>query len=117
MKIYISLPISGRPYEKAKQEADNAKAALSRMGHTPVSPFDIYAGKNPTYADHLAADIRAMMDCDAVLMMRGWKYSVGCNIEQHIAYFISCQPSHFGKEKTFRIFYQMSEINDKNATE
>lgn len=81
MRIYISLPITGRPEGKARQEADRIKHALSRKGHIAVSPFDIYCGKNPAYEDHICSDLRAMMDCDAVYFAPGWGNSVGCSIE------------------------------------
>lgn len=85
MKIYISIPITGRDQRKARHKADLAKAAISRAGHTPVSPFDIYAGKSPTYADHLCYDLRALADCDAIYLCKGWQYSRGCRIERNFA--------------------------------
>lgn len=85
MKIYISLPISGRPLEEARNEADLIKARLSRVGHTPVSPFNIYAGKNPTWKDHICCDLRALADCDAIILCEGWEESRGCNIEHDFA--------------------------------
>lgn len=80
-KIYISIPITGHSEEKVREKADRVKAKLSREGWTVVSPFDIYAGRNPEYADYIAADIRALMDCDAIYMCRGWAKSCGCSIE------------------------------------
>ena len=84
MKIYISVPISGRPIEEARHEADLTKRMLSIQGHQPVNPFEIYAGKNPTYEDHLACDLRALMDCDAIYMCPGWGLSIGCTIEFNV---------------------------------
>lgn len=85
MKVYISLPISGRDIDEARRQADLAAAQLSRMGHRPVNPFNIYAGKNPTYADHLCCDLRALMDCDAIYLCEGWECSRGCDIEFFVA--------------------------------
>lgn len=84
MTIYISLPITGRESD-ARERADLMKAALSRAGHNPVSPFDIFAGKNPDYADHLCADLRALADCDAIMLCDGWQFSKGCRIEATFA--------------------------------
>lgn len=83
MKIYISLPITGHP--EARNHADLVKAALSRAGHDPVSPFDIPAGKNPDYFDHLCADLRALADCDAIYLCKGWQFSRGCRTEATFA--------------------------------
>lgn len=100
MKIYISIPITGRE-QQAREKADLIKAALSKQGHTPVTPFDIYAGKNPTYSDHLCYDLRAMLDCDAILFCEGWKQSCGCTIEHDV----SMRFKVYGK-KDFKIMYE-----------
>ena len=84
--VYISIPISGRPADRVREHAELVKARLSREGwRRVVSPLDIYAGKDPRYADYIAADIRALMDCDAIFMCRGWQQSCGCNIEHAAA--------------------------------
>lgn len=85
MKIYISLPISDRPEHEAREHADLIKAALSRAGHTPVSPFDIFAGKNPTYVEYLTSDLQVLATCDAIYLADGWQFSRGCRIEANFA--------------------------------
>lgn len=85
MKIYISLPISGRDENEVRQHADLIKASLSRAGHEPVNPFEIYCGSKPTYADYLCADLRALADCDAIFLCNGWQFSRGCRIERTFA--------------------------------
>ena len=85
MKIYISIPISGHDEIEVREHADLVKSTLSRVGHEVVNPFDIYAGKNPTYADYLCADLRAMADCDAIFLCSGWQFSRGCRIERTFA--------------------------------
>lgn len=90
MTIYISLPITDHESD-ARERADLMKAALSRAGHNPVSPFDIPAGKNPDYVDHLCADLRALADCDAIMLCDGWQFSKGCRIEANFA-------KEFGKQ-------------------
>ena len=88
MKIYISLPISGVE-EEARKEAEKVKQVIKNAGHEPVSPFDIYAGENPNYYDHLCADIRVLMDCDAIYHHnhsgKRWADSCGCWIEHAVA--------------------------------
>ena len=85
MKVYISLPITGHDEKRQREKADMVKAALSRAGHKPVSPFDIYAGKNPTYFDYLCYDLRALADSDAIYLCEGWENSRGCLVEAHFA--------------------------------
>lgn len=82
-RIYISLTISGKERE-AREKADVMKACLSRQGYIPVSPFDIYPGKNPEYADYICCDLRALMGCDGVIFCTGWDKSCGCGIEHDV---------------------------------
>lgn len=84
MKVYISLPISGKE-KKARAKADSVKAALSRLGHRPVNPFEIYAGRDPSCEDHILADLTELVKCDAILLCDGWPLSRGCRIEAMVA--------------------------------
>lgn len=104
MKIYISIPISGKDIRKQREKADMIKAYLSRHGHTPVNPFDICAGKNPDYKDHLCRDLRILMDCDAVYFASGWNDSRGCRIEYVTA-------TEFGMTKMFE---DSLSVDDRN---
>lgn len=85
MKVYISLPISGKDIDRQREHADRMKAALSRAGHKPVNPFENYCGDNPTYADYLCYDLRILADCDAIMLCDGWQFSRGCRIERMFA--------------------------------
>ena len=99
-RIYISLPISADP-AKAREKADLIKAKLSREGYGVINPFDVYAGKNPTYADYICYDLRAMLDCDGIIFCEGWEQSCGCNIEHDVAMRFKA----YGK-KDFKIMYE-----------
>lgn len=101
MKVYISLPISNRDENEAREHADLQKAMLSRSGHTPVNPFEIYHGKHATYADILCKDLRALADCDAIYLCDSWQFSRGCRIEAMFA-------QEFGKQ----IMYETAPERD-----
>ena len=100
-KIYISLPISGLDPKKVREKADLIKAKLSREGYDVVSPFDVYAGKDPKYEDHICYDLLAMLGCDGILFCKGWEASCGCNIEHDVAMRFKAH----GK-KNFKIRYE-----------
>ena len=104
MKVYISVPISGRPIEEARHEADLTKRMLSMQGYDPVNPFEIYAGEGATWADHMAYDLRALLDCDAIYMCPGWGNSCGCCIEYDIVRNINMHGEKVGHKK-MRILY------------
>lgn len=85
MKIYISLPITGREKE-AREKADRVKTMLSKMGHAPINPFEIYVGPNATEGQYMGADITALIDfADAIFLCKGWKESKGCQVEAKVA--------------------------------
>lgn len=106
MDIYISLPITGEDTGKARERADLIKASLSREGHRAVTPFDIHAGKNPTYGDRLAFDLRAMLSCDAVFFCKGWEQSLGCNIEHDAAMRSKSFAGRHPHARDFKILYE-----------
>lgn len=99
-KIYISLPITGQEH-KARNKVDNVMNALSKKGYKPVNPFEVNAGKNPTYNDHICYDLLAMLDCDGIFFCEGWQNSCGCCIEHNTAMTFKT----FGK-KNFIIMYE-----------
>lgn len=101
LKIYISLPITGQE-RQAQEKADLVKAALSRKGYKPVSPFDIFAGKEAKYEDHICQDLRIMLDCDAIYFCEGWEKSCGCNVEYNTAMTFKS----YGK-KDFKIMFEV----------
>lgn len=91
MKVYISIPISGQDEKKVREHADRIKAALSRAGHRPINPFDIYVGQAPTYVESLCSGLQTLADCDAIFLCEGWQFSRGCRIEANFA-------KEFGKQ-------------------
>lgn len=68
-KIYISLPISGCEKE-AREKAVLVKAKLSKQGWQPVSPFEIFAGKDATIGQHIGA-VSSLQSLDVTRIMTG----------------------------------------------
>ena len=84
MKIYISGPISGLP--KGNREAFEHAAELIRAnGHDPVNPHKVCAHITGSWLDYMRADIKALMDADAILLIDGWSDSRGAVVELQIA--------------------------------
>lgn len=100
-RIYISIPISGLDQNKVREKADLIKAKLSREGYDVVSPFDVYAGKKPTYEDYICYDLLAMLGCDAIYFCEGWEKSCGCGIEHDVAMRFKAH-----NRKDFKIMYE-----------
>ena len=100
MKIYISIPMEGN-LDKSREKADLVKASLSKQGHVPVSPFDIYAGAKATPEDRICFNLRALLDCDAIYLCENWQFSKGCRIE-----------ANFAREFSKEIMYERKTAQD-----
>ena len=81
MKIYISLPISGRDIEQVEASLIFTSAVIEKKGPTPGPPLEISPDSDATYAEHMGNDIRALLECDAALFLEGWQHSKGCRLE------------------------------------
>lgn len=88
-RIYIAGPMSGHP--EFNFPAFRAAAAFLReRGHEVVSPHEVgEALGGPdcglTAAQFLAADIRHLIECEAVALLPGWERSIGARCEAAIA--------------------------------
>lgn len=94
-KVYLSGPMRGYP-DNNFQAFHTIAAALRAKGLDVVSPAELNPLAGPVTEDSpgwrefyniwLRADLRAMMDCDAIALMRGWERSNGANLELHVAH-------------------------------
>lgn len=85
MKVYISLPITGKDLQEQKGYARHVASFLSEAGFTPVNPFDNGLGDGAPYEEHMKADLKLMLGCDAIMLCDGWLLSKGCVLESHVA--------------------------------
>ena len=99
MKIYISLPISGRDIEEVEASCIFAAGVIEKKGHTPVSPLEVSPDPDATYAEHIGTDITALLVCEAVLFSPGWQTSKACRLEYEAAVI-------YGKE----MYFDLDEI-------
>jgi len=94
VKIYIAGPIFVKPDSNRKAFA-SMKAFLVSRGYEVVSPWDLDAshegecrestvagmGGGHTAACYMRSDIRALIECDAVVFLPGWEKSSGSFVE------------------------------------
>lgn len=85
IKVYISLPISGRDINVVRHDAEKMAEMIRMNELIPVSPFDVSPDDNATYAEHMGKDIQALLESDAVVFMKGWQDSKGCQAEYEVA--------------------------------
>lgn len=83
-KIYISGPITGLDYEKAKATFDAAERRITKNGFIAVNPMNLLPNGLP-YKSYMMTDIIALIQCDAIFMLEGYENSEGAKLELHIA--------------------------------
>lgn len=84
MRIYICGPMTGLP--ELNFPAFHAAALRWREGGAEViNPAEINPDVTALWSDCMKADIKALLDCDALFLLEGWENSKGANLEKHIA--------------------------------
>lgn len=83
MKIYISGPITG--VSNFKRRFTAAAAAIRKLGHDPINPALCELPKGATWADYMRQDLKLLLGCEAVYMLRGWQKSRGAQLEHSTA--------------------------------
>lgn len=105
MKIYISIPITGRDIAEVAEVLEFYKGYITGFGHTPVSPLDIDHTDPEDYPAVIGTDITALLASDAVIFLSGWHNSKGCRLEHAAA-------TIYGKKK----YYHISQLPKINST-
>ena len=81
-KIYISGPMTGIP-EFNYPEFERVK---NLIGERAISPHCIH--KNETdlsWRGYMKRNIKALLECDEIVMLEGWENSKGAKLERLIA--------------------------------
>ncbi len=106
MKLYISIPISGRPLPDAKYQAEVIKSKLEQHGHNCITPFDVCPESGQTYAYYMGRDIEALLadDIDGVVFGAGFHDSKGCRLEHAAAQI-------YGKRIIYQSTFHMLNFN------
>lgn len=90
-KCYISGKITGLPIGDAIANFNKASQSALFLGYEPINPMNIQPdgdepkNDNEKWSWFMKADIKAMMDCDAILMQDNWQDSKGAIVEHDLA--------------------------------
>ena len=99
--LYLAGPMTGAPLFNFPAFAE-ARAALRAEGHTVVCPAeeDLSKGFDPAVGDmpdglaldeSFRFDLRAVIDCGAVALLPGWKFSKGVAVELAVAWYTGAE--------------------------
>lgn len=94
-RTYIAGPIRGLSESEAKRRFADAADLLRGKGHDPLNPFDVHPPQeakfhertSPEFSDLcVRADlIEVLKHCDQIMLLPGWKDSIGARIEAAVA--------------------------------
>ena len=91
LKMYLSLPISGRDLKSVRVFAKRVKQKWERKGYEVVTPFEVteqFDGVKEGmsyYAYCMGRCVEALLKCDGVIMCQDWFNSKGCRTEWNVA--------------------------------
>lgn len=84
-KVYISGKISGLNPDTAFSFFNNAELFLIDEGFETVNPMTISHEHDKSWENYMREDLKAMLDCTHIYMIKGWHESKGANIEYNLA--------------------------------
>ena len=83
-KVYIAGPMRGYPdlnFPAFHKAAENLELGMWDV----VNPAVLNPDPNADYVECMRIDIKALCDCDAIYLLRGWEMSEGANVEYNVA--------------------------------
>ncbi len=84
-RVYISGAIAHHDEKERREAFGNAERYLMLKGYDPVNPFKNGLDASAHWREHMKADIRLLLDCDYIYMLRGWELSKGAKLELDVA--------------------------------
>ena len=84
-KVYISGAIAHHDLEERKAAFSAAATYLRAQGYEPVNPFDNGLPLSCDWREHMRVDIKMLLECQYIYMLKGWWLSKGAKLELDVA--------------------------------
>lgn len=91
-RIYIAGRISGNT--SYRQDFNEAQERLEREGWEVCNPLNNGLDDTASWEEHMRADLKMLLDCDAIYMLQRWWRSKGATIEYKLANAIGMEVIH-----------------------
>ena len=85
MKLYVSMPITGRNMQDVKVYARRVKMKWVEKGYDVITPFEVAPAEGMPYAYYMGRDVEALLGCDGIVLCPDWFSSRGCRLEYSAA--------------------------------
>lgn len=97
-RVYLSGPMTGMPdlnFPEFHRAARILRHPTYQM--VVVNPAEINPDTVMAWEDCMRADIKALCDCDAIVLLEGWEKSKGAHLELQIAHRLGLE-IQFGRD-------------------
>lgn len=84
-KVYISGAISHLDPTERRETFRAAEDRLTGLGYVAVNPFCNGVDDDAHWREHMRADLRLLLGCDRIYMLKGWELSKGAKLELDVA--------------------------------
>ena len=85
-KIYIAGKVTGEDQQQCIQKFEKAKDLLEVMGFEAVNPLEVVGDWNASWQDAMKKCLKALIDCDGIMMLDDWHFRKGAKIELELAF-------------------------------
>ena len=83
--IYISGKISGLDFDDAYKTFLDAQIKYESVGFEVINPMRLNHDHDLCWESYMREDLKAMLDCTHIYMLKNWHLSRGANIEYNLA--------------------------------
>jgi hypothetical protein len=84
-KIYISGRITGLDPDFAIEQFRLAQIKCEQKGFEVINPINLDHSHDKKWVNFMRVDLRSMLHCTDIFMMKDWHLSKGANIEYNLA--------------------------------
>ena len=84
-KIYIAGKVSGEPIAECTMKFGMMQKQVEELGFIAVNPLEVVGTWKITWYQAMKKCIRALVDCDGMVLLPDWPDSTGAKIERQLA--------------------------------
>jgi nucleoside 2-deoxyribosyltransferase len=96
-KIYIAGKVTGLPFEEVTKKFRDAQDNIEVLGFEVVNPITLVNNANCEWKAAMKICIKAMLDCDAVIILSDWYESKGARVERELAWDLNIPIFNYSK--------------------
>jgi hypothetical protein len=96
-KIYIAGKVTGEPLQEVTMKFGSAQKKIEELGFEVVNPLEVVGDFKCDWETAMKRCIKALLDCDGMVILPDWKDSTGAKIERQLADDLNIQIYNYSK--------------------